>query len=222
MVGLKWICAVLLLALASCGGGRSPSQLVDGSTPPDLPAALDRLDDAVLTRTAVKLESNLDQDEYEACGVPADGGHRTVVERTGVHGSSLTIESGRLLFGCDKILDPLTAEDPDLPYGGIWCASPNGRIGEGGLNDPRLSLCPNTDDEYTAFAWVEPRPAAKWIVVSDAGTSEVYEVAESLPVRVTTTHGVEPERPRASFDVAEYAADGTKLREYVLEAAVAG
>ena len=154
--------------------------------------------------------------------MPRDSGDGTVVERTGLNGSSLTIESGRLLFGCDKIPDPLTAEDPDLPYGGIWCASPNGRIAEGGLNDPRLSLCPNTDASYTAFAWVEPQPAAKWIVVSDAGTSEIYEVAESLPVRVTTTDGVEPESSRASFDVAEYAADGRKLREYVLEAAVAG
>ena len=41
-------------------------------------------------------------------------------------------------------------------------------------------------------------------------------------MRVTTTDGVEPESSRASFDVEEYAADGRKLREYVLEAAVAG
>ena len=61
------------------------------------------------------------------------------------------------------------------------------------LNDPRLSLCTNTDDEITAFAWVEPQPDAKWVVVSDAGKREVYEVAESLPVRVTTTDGTTPE-----------------------------
>jgi hypothetical protein len=222
MGALRTLVGVLVLALASCGGGDSPPQLVDGSAAASLPAELDALDGGVLTRTEVRSEGDLDQDEYEACGVLADGGGRTVVERTGLNGSSLTIESGRLLFGCDKIPDPLTAEDPDLPYGGIWCASPNGRIGKGRLNDPRLSLCPNTNDEYTAFVWVEPQPAAKWIVVSDAGTSEVYEVAESLPVRVTTTEGVEPESSRASFDVEEYAADGMKLREYVLEAAVAG
>ena len=51
------------------------------------------LDDAVLTRTAVKSESDLD-DEYDACDVPRDSGDRTVVERTRVHGSSLTVESG--------------------------------------------------------------------------------------------------------------------------------
>jgi len=220
---MRTLVGVLLLALAACGGGDSPPQLVDGSAAASRPAELDALDGGVvLTRTEVRSEVDLDQDEYEACGGLADKGDRTVVERTGLNGSSLTIESGRLLFGCDKIPDPLTAEDPDLPYGGIWCASPNGRIGKGGLNDPRLSLCPNTNDEYTAFAWVEPHPAAKWIVVSNAGTPEVYEVAGSLPVRVTTTDGVEPESSRASFDVEEYAADGRKLREYVLEAAVAG
>ncbi len=64
-----------------------------------------------------------------------------------------------------------------------------GRLDNGVLNDPRLDLCTNTDDELTAFAWVEPQPDAKWVVVSDAGNREVYEVAESLPVRVTTTDG---------------------------------
>ena len=58
--------------------------------------------------------------------------------------------------------------------------------------------------------------------MSDAGRREVYEVAESLPVRVTTTEGVELESSRASFAIEEYAADGSKLREYVLETAVAG
>ena len=67
-----------------------------------------------------------------------------VVERVGLRGSSLTFRTGSTLYGCDKIPNPFTAEDPDLPYGGIRCASPNGRFDEGGLNDPRLSLCPNT------------------------------------------------------------------------------
>ena len=92
-------------------------------------------------------ESDLD-DEYDACDVLRDSVDRTVVERTGAQGSSLTIESGYLLFGCDKIPDPATAEDPDLPYGGIWCASPNGSMESGTLNDPRLSICPNTEDEH--------------------------------------------------------------------------
>ena len=213
---------VVLMALAGCGGGESPPQLVDGSRPADLPAELADLDDAVLTRTEVKNETDLDRDEYEACDVPRDGEDRTVVERTGVHGSSLTIESGDLLFGCDKIPDPDTAEDPDLPFGGIWCSSPNGSLKNGALNDPRLSLCSNTDDDYTAFAWVEPGAETTWVVVSEDGHREIYEIAESLPVRATTTDGVQQESSRASFDIEEYAADGSKLREYVLETAVAG
>ncbi len=89
------------------------------------------------------------------------------------------------------------------------------------LNDPRLDLCTNTDSEITAFAWVDPRPDAKWVVVSDTGKREVYEVVKSLPVRVTTTENVNP-AGKASFDVEEYGADGALLTEYTLEAAVAG
>lgn len=220
---LRWIVSALLLVLAGCGGGDSSPQLADGSSPQAVPAALESLDDAVLTRMAVKHESELDHSEYAACGVPRDGEDRTVVERTGVNGSSLTIESGSLVYGCDKIPDLLIVEDdPDMPYGNVWCAAPNGRIDEDRLNDSRLSLCTNTDDELTGFAWVEPQPGTKWMVVSDAGYSEVYEVAESLPVRVTTTDGVQQFSSNASFAIEEYAADGSKLREYVLETAVAG
>lgn len=183
---------------------------------------LDGLENAVLTRTVVTTESSLDVDKYDACGVPADGGGRTVIERTGLKGSSLTVESGTQLFSCDQIPDPLTAEDPDLPLGGIWCAGANGRLDDGRLNDPRLSLCPNTDNEYTAFAWVEAQPDTKWVVVSDAGNREVYEVAESLPVRVTTTDGTRSGSSKASFAIEEYAADGRKVREYTLDAKVAG
>ena len=175
----------------------------------------------MLTRTEVKNESDLDQDEYEACGVPADGGDRTVVERTGLHGSSLTIESGPLLFGCDKIPDPFTAEDPDLPFGGIWCAVRTD------ASTPACSTTPGwiSARTRTASSRVSLGRAAagdEVVVVSDAGRREVYEVAESLPVRVTTTEGVQAESSRASFDIEEYAADGSKLREYVLETAVAG
>jgi hypothetical protein len=212
---------LVLIALAGCGGDGSSPQLVDGSEAPEVPAELEALDDAVLTRTAVKSESDLD-DEYDACDVPRDSGDRTVVERTGVHGSSLTVESGYLVFGCDKIPDPATAEDPDLPYGGIWCGSPNGSLESGELNDPRLSLCPNTTDDITGFAWVEPQPNAKWVVVSDAGNREVYEVVEPLPVRVTTTDGTTIEGASALFPIEEYAADGSQVREYTLEARVAG
>ena len=103
------------------------------------------------------------------------------------------------------------------PVAESGAAVPQDASTTGMLNDPRLDLCTNTDDELTAFAWVEPRPDAKWVVVSDADKREVYEVAESLPVRVTTTDGTAPESSKASFPIEEYAADGTELREYTLK-----
>jgi hypothetical protein len=146
-----------------------------------------------------------------------------VVERVGVNGSSWTFTGkGSSLHACDTIPEPSTAEEPDRPYDGLWCGADTGRLDDGVLNDPRLDLCANTDGELTGFAWVEPQPATKWVVVSDDGHREIYEVAESLPVRVTTTEGVQQESSRASFDIEEYAEDGPKLREYVLETAVAG
>lgn len=210
-----------LLALAGCGGDASPPRLADGSALGNVPTALAHLDDAVMTRAAVKRESDLEQSEYRACGVPTDGPDRTVVERTGLHGSSLTIESGSALYGCDKIPEPLTAKDPDRPYGGIWCASPDGRLNGGALSDPRLSLCPNARNEITAFAWVQPGPDTAWVVVSDAGRREIYEAAEALPVRITTTDRADP-AGSASFEVEEYGAAGAKLQEYTLDVVVAG
>ena len=58
--------------------------------------------------------------------------------------------------------------------------------------------------------------------VEQPGYVEVYEVAGDLPVRVATIDGVVYERFAATFDVLEHAADGRLLREYRLEAAVAG
>ena len=215
---------LVLSAVAGCGGGDSPSQLVDGSEAAELPADLAELDGAVLTRTSVLAASDVDRHQFDACALHPKADETVVVERAGLRGSSLTFEGrGSSLYGCDEIPDPIDVEDPDNPGGGIWCGGAAGLLDPAGmLNDPRLDLCTNADEELTGFAWVEPQPAAKWVVVSDAGMREVYEVAESLPVRVTTTDGLELESSRASFDIEEYAADGTKLREYVLETAVAG
>jgi hypothetical protein len=182
-----------------------------------------------MTRTAVVPAGEVASDELAACSTPvAFGGSNTqglerittVVERVGVQGSSWTFAASTLLHGCDRIPDP--AKDPDdNPYGGLWCGSASGRLLGATLNDPRLDLCTSADSDLTAFAWVEPGPDAKWIAVSDAGNREVYEVAESLPVRVTTTDNVNPVGS-ASFTIEEYAADGSKLRDYTLRAQVAG
>ena len=189
----------------------------------ELPAELDGLDDAVLTRTSVIQPGQIDKGLFTACGHPPIPGDTIIVERTGVQGSSWTfVGQGSALYACDKIQDAINVEDPDEPGGGIWCSGAVGRLDAGKLNDPRLSLCTNTDDEVTAFAWIEPEQNAKWVAASDAGNREVYEVAESLPVRVTSTDGTASGSTRASFPIEEYGADGTMLREYTLEAQVAG
>jgi hypothetical protein len=215
---LPFSLVALVALVAGCGGDGSPPQLVDGSRPAAVPAVLAGLDGAVMTRARTVPASDHDRDRLVACGLPF-GASDTVVERVGLEGSSLTFAGGSGLNGCDAIPDP--AEDPDRPYGGIWCGASVGRVTDGVLNDPRLDLCTAESGEVTAFVWVEPQPAAKWVVVSDAGSREVYEVAGSLPVRVTTTEGVRAEGS-ALFDIEEYGADGTRLREYTLEAAVAG
>jgi hypothetical protein len=61
-----------------------------------------------------------------------------------------------------------------------------------------------------------------YVVVAQPGYAEVYAVAGSLPVRVATTTGVEIDGSSASLDLREHGADGTLLRAYRLEAAVAG
>jgi hypothetical protein len=212
---------IALLSVAGCGGDESSPQLVDGSQAAELPAALEELGDGVLTRTSVLPPGQIDKGRFTACGHPPIPGDTVIVERTGVQGASWTFATGSSLYGCDQIANP--AEDPDDdPYGGRWCASPSGRLEGSTLNDPRLNLCTNTVGELTAFVWIEPQLETKWVVVSDAGKREVYQVAESLPVRVTTTENINPEGS-ASFDVEEYTADGsTRLREYTLDAQVAG
>jgi hypothetical protein len=224
MVAALRLGAVLLaVSLTGCGGGDDPPQLVDGSPAAGLPAAIENLDEGVMTSTRVIPPGELNKGRFTACGQPPVPSNAVFVERVGVRGSSWTfVGRGRSLHACDAVPEPSTAKEPDRPYDGIWCGAASGRLDAGVLNDPRLDLCEDTDGELTAFAWVEPEPETRWVVVADAGQREVYEVAESLPVRVTTTDGVQAESSRASFDVEEYAADGTKLREYVLETAVAG
>jgi hypothetical protein len=213
---------LFVLALASCGGDASPPQLVDDSKAAELPSKLDGLDDAVMTRTSVVPINSVDPDELRACGFAPASATASVVERVGVRGSSITYPGrGSALYACDKVREPATAEDPDRPYGGVWCGGTVGRFDDSTLNDPRLDICVDTDDALTAFAWISPHEEASWVVVSDAGTREVYDVAAGLPVRVTTTENVDP-LGSASFDVEEYPADGSKLRAYTLDAQVAG
>lgn len=208
--------------LAACGSANAPQpSLVDGSTPADVPVTLSEVDNAVMTRTTVVPARGLDAAALHACGLPPDlRDAARVVERVGVNGSSLTVRVGRsTVYGCDRIPDP--ADDPDRPYGGLWCDVSLGRLVGRALTDPRLGLCTDGHGDQTAFVWVQPLPGAAWIVVSDPGMREIYESALGLPVRVTTTDDVH-RTGSASFDIEEYRANGSRVRAYTLDAAVAG
>ena len=89
------------------------------------------------------------------------------------------------------------------------------------LRAPRLTLCTNEDHEVTAFAWVDPPPAATWVSAKTQGFTQIFETAGGVPVRVTTSDDVDPEGA-ATFEIAEYGRDGEQLREYDLRASVAG
>lgn len=209
---------LVIVAMAGCGVDASPPQLVDGSTPRDPPPALTEVDGGVMTRARVVSADDVGAGKLKACR-PDARPYGGILERVGVRGQSLTFQSGKALIACDAISEP--AADPDDPYGGIWCGSSTGRLDGGRLNDPRLDLCTAESGDVTAFAWVQPGPDAAWVVVADGGRHEVYEVVESLPVRITATDRVDPSGS-ASFEVEEYDADATKLQEYTLDTVVAG
>lgn len=210
-----------LLALAGCGGGgSSPPRLADGSAAPHVPPPLAGVEGAVLTRASVRPAGEVDQERLEACGLSPAAAATPVVERVGVDGWSWTFAgAGDALYACDGIPEPLG--DPDRPGGGVWCGASAGRLDRGELNDPRLDLCTAEGGDLTAFAWIVPDLGVRWVAVKGGERRELYEVAGSLPVRVSTMDGVQPEGA-ATFAIEEYAADGSLLRAYALDAVVAG
>jgi hypothetical protein len=217
------VALVALVAVTGCsGGGSSPPQLVDGSRPAEVPEALADLDRAVMTRTRITARE-IAQRGLRSCerlaSAHAEPGS-AVVERVGVDGASLTFGGGSTLNACDAIAHPFA--DPDRPAGSPWCGGSVGTMVRGRLRDPRLDLCTAEGGDITAFAFVEPGDDAKWIAVAEGDRREIYEVAGSFPVRVTTVRGLRAAKSAASFDIEEYAADGRKLRAHTLNAAVAG
>jgi hypothetical protein len=134
-----------------------------------------------------------------------------------VHSESVTFQdaSGRGIFGCDNSPGPRENNRR-------WCGSAYGQLYGKRLRDPRLDILCGTTDEPVGFVWVHPSPGVRYVSVEQPGYVEVYEVAGDLPVRVATISGVEYEGSRATFDLFEHAADGSLVRRYRMEAAVAG
>jgi hypothetical protein len=197
--------------------------LMDGSPARPAPVELENVDTPTVL-TAVVVEDVVDVQ----AGSPAERCLRgpfadsvaagPVVTRVGANSETVTfrISSGRGLAGCD---DSPGARAEDRR----WCGIAVGAVPSRRLRDPRLDIgCVTSDGDAIGFVWVEPGARASYVVVSERGYAEVYEVAERVPVRVASTRDVDTTRTRASFDVSEHDRDGRLLQSYRLEAYVAG
>jgi len=212
------------ILMTACDGSDdgAPTTLMDGSPAAELNVDLEGVEGhAVLTsvRTA---------DAMDVAGAPRvatcirhDWKERplgAIVVRVGVSGESVTFrdQSRRGLYGCDNSEGP-REEDRS------WCGGAFGRLYAGHLRDPRLDMgaCMTREGAPLGFAWIEPGPDVEYVVVEQSGYLEVYAVAGGLPIRVTTS-AVETEHSSAAFEVSEHASDGKRIRDYRLEASVAG
>ncbi len=213
----------LALSVSRCGGTGGPLRLVDGTLPPATPAALAHLGDALRVSRVRVAAVTLLSEWARRCArsfrpefdVPETA---RAVERVSVLGASVTLADRRrhALLGCDRA----SAPDGGAPGGG--CGRAVGRLLAGRLRDPRVDLlCRDEHGRQIAFAWIEPGPRARWLLVREGAWTAVETVAGGLPVRVAT-RSVDPDAATAEFRVEEYDAAGARLRRYTLRGRVAG
>jgi hypothetical protein len=214
---------VVCIGACSTEDDEAPARLMGGAPVRVLPVRLEGVDGPIVL-TAVSV---LDVARLERGSAPERCVHGPfvkrridgpVVTRTGVETVSVTVEDASRtgLLGC---IDSVGPRDENRR----WCGTTYGKVSSGRLADPRLDvLCVTRDGEPIASAWVEAGVDATYVVVSEAGYAEAYEVAAGLPVRVASTRDVDRSRARATFEISEHDADGGLLRRYGLEAYVAG
>jgi len=219
------VALALSTLVAGCAGHSdvaAPS-LLDGSSAGELPVELEGVEDvAVLTSASVVPIASIEPDsaldvclhdqyaERQATG--------SAVVRIGVMSESITFReaSGVAVLGCSNSPGPREGDRR-------WCGGAYGQLYSGRLRDPRLSIaCATTDGVQVGFAWVEPADDVRYVAVEQPEYTEVYEAAAGLPVRIFTVSGVDVETASATFSVSEHGEDGRRIREYELEAFVAG
>lgn len=196
-----------------------PSVLSDGSPARPSRVALGGMDGTtVATRVRAVRSSAVEAGSAASRCLGSSGrSEGLVVERTDVRGTSVTYfgPGRRAAYACERAGEGPTRVKP-------WCGYAFGKLEEGRLRDARLDLsCRDESGEPLAFAWIQPRGAAAYVVVAHRGYNESYPVVGGVPVRITGDD-VDIASSRATFAVSEHAADGRRLRDYELEAAVSG
>ncbi len=200
---------------AAAGGAAAgaPRHLVDGSVPRPVPPAL-RAQGGTLVMTTARLGKVKDIRRLISTCVPGERlpAGETVVERIGVNGRDLTfLAPGSSVEGCDR--SPRASRRP-------WCGGAGWILRHGRVSDARLDVCLGGRGRLVvAFAWINPLPHARWIVVGQPGFREVYTVAAGLPVRVSTVSLIDPSR--TVFHTAQYDPNGVLLARRTIIAAVA-
>lgn len=223
MLALASVTSTLLLVGSACvRQQRPPTELVDGRRAGPSIALEDVDSPTVQTAVSVLDLSHRGARRFRSClrqgwSEPPTG--QAAVVRTGVDGESVTLtnRARNLFYACDTTQDAGRSRPR-------WCGLAFGRSVDRRLLDPRLDLggCRSGDGHPVAFAWVEPLPQTRYVVVHERSFAEVYRVVADVPVRITTTASVDLERSRATFLVSEQSASGDRLRTYALEANVAG
>ena len=210
----------LVLMEAGCkhAGPAPPAKLSDGSRARP-PVALTGVDGPTVTTRARIVRSIATEPGSAAarCLASSRSSETVVVERVDVRGASVTFlgPEGRSAHACER-------SGGDSQIEARWCGRAFGKLEDGRLRDPRLSLsCRDEEGEPIAFAWIQPGSEAAYVVVAHAGYHEVYPVADDIPVRISTSD-VDLAASRATFAVSEHARDGRQLADYELEAAVSG
>jgi hypothetical protein len=215
--------AALAFVALGCSERAEPAvRLVDGTTPPPLPAALEETGrGSVVSRVTVTSVRRLG-----AAGRRCVDGFRpefrvaagaTVVRRTGVVGESLTFAdvAHDVVLGCDRVDRRAPASDP-------WCGRSVGRLVAGRLRDLRLDIaCRTGGAAQVGFGWVQAGAGTRWVGARAGSATEIAVVAAGLPVRVVA-NDVDADTSSATFAISEYAASGNVLRSYRVSAGVAG
>ncbi len=216
------IVATSIVLAAGCTESESgPTRLMDGSQATTPPVTLQGVEGYVVL-TKVHISAARRRGTRSASCLERDWDVRPQgpsVERVGVASESVTFEqtSGRAVFGCDNSPGPREENRP-------WCGGAYGLLYGGHLRDPRLSMagCATEDGDPMGFAWIEPDPQTKYLVVDQAEYAEAYEAVGHLPIRIATTNNVFIEGSHTIFELSEHDRSGRRLRAYRVDAFPAG